>query len=71
MPFLFISLAEDGKRGYKGVVDAFVKILTKEGPFAFWTGLVPYYFRCAPHAMIILMVSESLTKMYKEAFMTR
>jgi solute carrier family 25 oxoglutarate transporter 11 len=42
--FVPISLAEDGSK-YSGLVDAFVKTLTKEGPLAFWTGFGAYYGR--------------------------
>jgi solute carrier family 25 oxoglutarate transporter 11 len=55
-----------GRLPYKGVADAFVKVLTKEGPLAFWSGFGAYYGRTAPHAMIILMTLESFTNAYSK-----
>uniref|UniRef100_A0A7S2WJZ8 Mitochondrial 2-oxoglutarate/malate carrier protein n=2 Tax=Mucochytrium quahogii TaxID=96639 RepID=A0A7S2WJZ8_9STRA len=65
------NMRADPKTGavpYKGVVDCAGKILRNEGPLAFWTGFGAYYGRCAPHAMIILLSLESITKAYRETF---
>jgi solute carrier family 25 (mitochondrial oxoglutarate transporter), member 11 len=43
-------------------------VLRKEGPLAFWTGFGAYYARCAPHAMIILLTVDEVTKVYKSTF---
>eukprot|EP00968_Pinguiococcus_pyrenoidosus_P012979 scaffold1166_cov261-Pinguiococcus_pyrenoidosus.AAC.8 len=48
----------NGELPYTGLLDAAGKILTKEGPMAFYTGFGAYYFRCAPHAMTILLTIE-------------
>lgn len=57
-----------GLKPYKNVLDCGRKILVNEGPFAFWRGFFTFYARCAPHAMIILMVREQLYKAYDSAF---
>ncbi len=68
LPFdLMKSRLQDGSKGYKGLADAFTKTLTLEGPLAFWTGFVAYYGRCAPHSMVILLVSESVTRGYRSS----
>jgi solute carrier family 25 oxoglutarate transporter 11 len=71
LPFdLLKSRLQDGS-AYKGIVDAFVTILTKEGPLAFWTGFGAYYMRCAPHSMMILMLTDPLTSAYRSAFRSK
>lgn len=68
LPFdLLKSRLQDGSK-YKGLVDAAVQIISKEGVFAFWTGFGAYYGRCAPHAMIILLSTEKITELYKVLF---
>jgi solute carrier family 25 (mitochondrial oxoglutarate transporter), member 11 len=68
LPFdLVKSRLQDGGR-YKGVADAAITILMKEGPLAFWTGLLPYYMRVAPHAMMLLMLSDPITSLYIKTF---
>jgi solute carrier family 25 (mitochondrial oxoglutarate transporter), member 11 len=57
-----------GELPYKGVMDCAMQIAKKKGPIGFFTGFSAYYGRCAPHAMIILLSIESITKMYKERF---
>jgi len=53
-----------GKPPYSGVADFMRKFIAKEGVPALWTGFSAYYFRCAPHAMTILLVREEVYKMY-------
>lgn len=66
LPFdLAKSRLQDGNK-YSGLTDVFTKTLRNEGPFAFWTGFGAYYGRCAPHAMLILMTSESITQYYRK-----
>jgi solute carrier family 25 oxoglutarate transporter 11 len=65
------NMQPDPKTGlmpYKGVVDCFTKIAREEGVLRFWAGFGAYYARCAPHAMIILMVREEVIKVYDGAF---
>jgi len=38
-----------------------------DGPLGFFQGFSAYYGRCAPHAMIILLSIETITKAYKDA----
>lgn len=59
-----------GEKPYKNVLDCGVKILRKEGLFAFWRGFFTFYARCAPHAMIILMMREQIYKLYDGVFDT-
>lgn len=53
---------------YKNLLDCAVKIFKNEGPLGFWGGFSAYYGRCAPHAMIILLSSESITSFYRKTF---
>ena len=70
LPFdLLKSRLQDGN-AYKGIFDVFLQTLTKEGPFAFWTGFSAYYMRCAPHSMLILMLTDPITDAYRAAFRT-
>jgi len=62
----FIWFVEDGSK-YRGVVQAFFKILKTEGILSFWTGFGAYYMRTAPHSMIILMSQHPIKNMYKQA----
>uniref|UniRef100_A0A7R9U5J4 Uncharacterized protein n=1 Tax=Pinguiococcus pyrenoidosus TaxID=172671 RepID=A0A7R9U5J4_9STRA len=58
----------NGELPYTGLLDAAGKILTKEGPMAFYTGFGAYYFRCAPHAMTILLTIEYVNSLYRSIF---
>jgi solute carrier family 25 oxoglutarate transporter 11 len=59
---------QTGKMPYSGVVDCAIKTFQREGPFAFFRGLPAYYVRCAPHAMVILLSIEQITKGYRMLF---
>jgi hypothetical protein len=52
----------DGTMPYKGVLDCAVKITTREGPLALYTGLPTYIVRIAPYGLITLVATEMLTK---------
>ncbi|KAK6042109.1 hypothetical protein COOONC_20384 [Cooperia oncophora] len=41
----------DGVPEYSGPIDVCVKLLKKEGVFAFWKGFTPYYMRLGPHTV--------------------
>ena len=56
--------ATGGEVAYRGVFDFMRKFIAKEGVAALWTGFGAYYFRCAPHAMTILLVREEIYKLY-------
>lgn len=51
---------EKGKLPYKGVVDCFKTTVKKEGFSKLWVGLNTFYVRVAPHAVISLVVNDSL-----------
>lgn len=69
LPFdLLKSRMQDSAQG-KGVVTIAANVMKNEGPLAFWTGFGAYYLRTAPHAMIILMSSEPITRTYKKLFL--
>ncbi|KAL7578122.1 hypothetical protein ACA910_012570 [Epithemia clementina (nom. ined.)] len=53
---------------YNGIIDCTVKVVRSEGPLGFFSGFSAYYGRCAPHAMIILLLIESITTAYRQAF---
>lgn len=57
-----------GKYPYDGVADCFRKIVAKEGASKLWRGYWTYYTRCAPNAMIVLLVIEHINSVYKTAF---
>jgi solute carrier family 25 oxoglutarate transporter 11 len=65
------NMQPDPKTGlmpYSGVMNCFGRIAKEEGILRFWAGFGAYYARCAPHAMIILMVREEVIKGYNSAF---
>lgn len=57
-----------GEMPYKSVMDCITKIVRTEGPLGFYNGFSAYYGRCAPHAMIVLLSKDSITKAYRNAF---
>jgi len=57
-----------GEMPYKGVMDCVAKIVKADGPLGFYNGFSAYYGRCAPHAMIVLLSKDSITKSYRNAF---
>lgn len=68
LPFdMMKSRMQDAGR-YKGFVDCFTTVLTKEGILSFWTGFGAYYMRTAPNAMIILMSTQPITQAYRDVF---
>mmetsp|Transcript_27883 Transcript_27883/g.29047 ORF Transcript_27883/g.29047 Transcript_27883/m.29047 type:complete len:290 (+) Transcript_27883:37-906(+) len=50
----------DGKMPYNGVLDCMRKTASHEGSRKLWVGLVTYYFRVAPHAIISLLTNDFL-----------
>lgn len=57
-----------GKYPYSGVTDCFRQIVTKEGTGKLWRGYWTYYTRCAPNAMIVLLVIEHINSVYAKVF---
>jgi len=57
-----------GEMPYKGIMDCITKIVKADGPIGFYNGFSAYYLRCAPHAMIVLLSKDSITKAYRNSF---
>ena len=55
----------DGKPEYSGGLDVFSQIIKKEGFFALWKGITPYYFRLGPHTILVFMFLEKFNSMYR------
>merc|ERR1712216_568059 len=55
----------NGKLPYAGTLDCAMKTLAEGGPLKFYTGFPTYYVRIAPHAMIPLMVLDTIQKFEK------
>ena len=45
---------------YKSIPDCISKSIKAEGVTGLWAGLPTFYFRVGPHAIITLLVAESL-----------
>lgn len=56
----------DGTFPYTGAVDCAMKTLKAGGPLKFYTGFPTFYVRIAPHAMITLMVQDTLQSTQKK-----
>ncbi|KAJ3414395.1 hypothetical protein HDV05_006669 [Chytridiales sp. JEL 0842] len=74
LPFDFVKTrmqgqkpGPDGVLPYRGSLDCAVKVVAREGPFTFYKGFTTYYFRIAPHAMITLLVADSLNNLAKKS----
>lgn len=52
---------KDGKKHYKSMTDAFVKILAEEGVLKLWAGFVPAFLKLAPYTIISLTLAEKIT----------
>ena len=57
-----------GEMPYKSIMDCITKIVKADGPIGFYNGFSAYYLRCAPHAMIVLLSKDSITKAYRNSF---
>ncbi|KAK5974065.1 Mitochondrial 2-oxoglutarate/malate carrier protein isoform 3 [Trichostrongylus colubriformis] len=58
----------DGIPEYSGPLDVCLKLLKKEGVFAFWKGFTPYFMRSGPLTMLTLMFLELHNRAYIELF---
>ncbi|KIH44654.1 hypothetical protein ANCDUO_25320, partial [Ancylostoma duodenale] len=58
----------DGVPEYSGLTDIVVKLLRKEGIFAFWKGFTPYYMRLGPHTVLTFMFLEQFNRAYVRHF---
>ena len=50
----------EGVLPYKNIPDCFKKTIAKEGVTGLWAGLPTFYFRVGPHAIITLLVAETM-----------
>lgn len=58
----------DGTLPYAGVMDCFSKTVKREGITGFWTGYTTFYFRVAPHAMVLLILEDLLHRTFNPAY---
>ncbi|KAK6734893.1 hypothetical protein RB195_018218 [Necator americanus] len=58
----------DGVPEYTGLTDIVVKLLRKEGVFAFWKGFTPYYMRLGPHTVLTFIFLEQFNRAYVKNF---
>lgn len=56
-----------GKMPYSGMLDALVKIPSKEGVLALWKGFPPYFLRSGGHTVTMFLFKEQYMKLYKDA----
>ena len=56
---------------YKNVLDCFVKILTNEGPLAFYKGFAPNVLRIGTWNMFMFFAYEGIKKAYKRNFIDK
>lgn len=49
---------------YKGIMDCFITVFKTEGFLTFYKGFPIYYLRIAPHAMLTLLISTSLNRVF-------
>ncbi|XP_037951523.1 mitochondrial 2-oxoglutarate/malate carrier protein-like [Teleopsis dalmanni] len=54
----------DGKAEYSGSLDVLLKVVRKEGVFAPWKGITPYFLRLGQHTIYTLLFLEQFTRMY-------
>ncbi|KRY14676.1 Mitochondrial 2-oxoglutarate/malate carrier protein [Trichinella patagoniensis] len=54
----------DGRPEYKNALDVWLKIARNEGPQALWKGFTPYYFRIAPHTVLMFIFLEQINRAY-------
>ncbi|KHJ93664.1 hypothetical protein OESDEN_06424 [Oesophagostomum dentatum] len=58
----------NGVPEYSGIMDIVVKLLRKEGVFAFWKGFTPYYMRLGPHTVLMFIFLEQFNRAYIKHF---
>jgi solute carrier family 25 aspartate/glutamate transporter 12/13 len=58
--------ARSGQVSYTGLLDCFWKILTLEGPSAFFKGVMPRVFRSGPQFGVTLLTYELLTDYFRK-----
>ncbi|GJQ72081.1 hypothetical protein Trydic_g3178 [Trypoxylus dichotomus] len=56
----------DGKPEYKGILDVWWKLITKEGITAPWKGFTPLFIRNGPQGVVLFLLYENQVKLYKK-----
>lgn len=54
----------DGTYPYKGMLDCFLKSISKEGPTKLWVGFPTFYVRIGPHVILSLLLNDFLRNSY-------
>jgi len=66
-----MKVGADGKFPYSGLFDAMGKTASREGVAGLWVGFPTYYFRIAPHAMMVLLLQDFFTTKFVTKKMRR
>jgi len=56
-----MKVGADGKAPYSGLMDAMGKTIKNEGTKGLWVGFPTYFFRIAPHSIMVLLLQDYLT----------
>jgi len=56
-----------GQMPYKGMMDALMKIPSREGVMALWKGFPPYFLRSGGHTVFMFLFKEKYTELYKQS----
>ncbi|KAK6734778.1 hypothetical protein RB195_018146 [Necator americanus] len=56
---------------YKGLSDVFLKVLKREGVFAFWKGFTPYFLRMGPYTVLSFLFLEQFNAAYSRRLARR
>ncbi|XP_072040323.1 mitochondrial 2-oxoglutarate/malate carrier protein-like isoform X2 [Amphiura filiformis] len=54
----------NGRPEYKGLIDVFTQIISKEGFFSLWKGFTPYYVRVGPYTVCLFIFMEQLNRLH-------
>jgi len=60
--------SSNGEYPYKGCIDSLIQICRKEGVKSLWSGIVPYYLRVAPGAIITLNTYDFFSRVILRKF---
>ena len=58
----------DGVPEYKGMIDALIKTVQREGVLALWKGFTPYFLRLGPHTILTFIALEQMKGAYVRAY---
>lgn len=58
----------DGSMPYSSIFDCFSKTFRREGLPGFWSGYTTFYFRVAPHAMVLLILENLLHRTFNPEY---